>query len=790
MSDCLGPSDFSRYHRGEWDATEAERIRTHIDSCETCRAAYAEYLAKQEDSSDQEPLSPSLQTLTSDTLTQEVPSTKVARHIPTIEGYRITGVLGQGGMGIVYQAVQTKLNRAVALKVLPAIVSTANPAAVSRFKREATAAARLHHTNIIPIYDFGESRDGYYYAMEVISGHPLNVLIQHLAEHNAATASPARLAQILTSLDLSGPLDGASHDGSTVGHPDSTTTTVSGRGRVYHRQVARWMADAADALHYAHSQGIVHRDIKPSNLIMSMDGRIMIADFGLAKTAEEGSVTMTGAFLGTLRYVSPEQAMAKRVRVDHRTDIYSLGATMYELLCFQPAFPGSDDKEVLGAIIARDPVHPKKTHHAVPAELETICLKCLEKSKEARYGDARALADDLRNYMHARPIVARRPGPVSRTIKFVKRRRALVIGVAAAVLLPLAGLFSARQMAIRKEAEIERRAAEVQALCESGSYYSGKGKWDLAEAEWRRALELDPNHVATLLELAHMKVTLSSTMSEEDATKALTEVDELCAQILQIDPAEMRALAFQGVALKRLERYPEAIETLERTVELAPAAFASWSNLGALYAVTGDLVKGEENLRHGAELGGLEKDAYHAAVWRNYAALALHLRDPDTRTYISNAIECLEDDTLAWVLRARMRLQLEGETDAEEALADAKFADRLANERDGRAKRIRALAHLRSGQYEHAIKHAQLAMDLGDLKVANYLTMAVAEANLGNAQAARDRLAAAAATWPEDLQESGEFRATPGAGDLWFDSADELIRLREEAETAIAAASP
>jgi tetratricopeptide (TPR) repeat protein len=523
---------------------------------------------------------------------------------------------------------------------------------------------------------------------------------------------------------------------------------------------------------------------------MSMDGRIMIADFGLAKTADEGSVTMTGAFLGTLRYVSPEQAMAKRVRVDHRTDIYSLGATMYELLCFQPAFPGTDDKEVLGAIIARDPPHPRKIHHAVPSELETICLKCLEKSKEARYGDARALADDLRNYIHDLPIVAKRPGPVSRTIKFVKRRRALVIGVAAAVLLPIAGMFSARQMAIRKEAEIERRAAEIQALCESGSYYSGKGKWDLAEAEWRKALELDPNHVQTLLELAHMRLAFFSTMSEEDATQALNEVDELCSRILQIDPTEMRALGYQGVALKRLKRYPEAIEILQRTVDLAPGAFASWSNLGALFAVTHDLVKAEENLRHGAELAGIEQDGYHAAVWRNYAALALHLQDPDTRTYISNAIECLEDDALSWVLRARMRLQLEGEMDAEEALDDAKFADRLANEKDARAKRIRALAHLRNEQYEHAIKQAGLAMDLGDLKVADYLIIAVTEAKRGDGPTARDRLAAAEATWPEDLRNPGEFRATAGPGDLWFDSADELIQLRQEAETAIASASP
>ncbi len=785
MSACLGLSDFSRYHDGELEAAEAERIRTHIDSCDTCRAAYAEYLAKQGDSSDQEPLSPALQTLTSDTLTHDVPSGKVARHVPNIEGYRITGVLGQGGMGIVYQAVQTKLNRAVALKVLPAIVSTASPSAVLRFKREATAAARLHHTNIIPIYDFGESRDGYYYAMEVISGHPLNVLIQRLAEHNAATASPARLAQILTSLDLSAPSDGGSRDGSTGGHPDSTaTTTVSGRGRIYHRQVARWMADAADALHHAHSQGIVHRDIKPSNLIMSVDGRIMVADFGLAKTEDEGSVTMTGAFLGTLRYVSPEQAMAKRVRVDHRTDIYSLGATMYELLCFQPAFPGTDDKEILGAIIARDPTHPRKIHHAVPSELETICLKCLEKSKEARYGDARALADDLRNYIHDLPIVAKRPGPVSRTIKFVRRRRALVIGVAAAVLLPIAGVFSARQMAIRK-------TAEIQALYESGSYYEGQGEWELAEAEWTKLLELEPEHLDTLASLVYMKLRHAGGMSEPNAAPVYNAVDELCSRILAIDPDNIQILGFQGVALKRLKRYPEAIVALERTLELDPKNFATLSNLGASYAVTGNLTKAEENLRYGAELAGIDQHVWHTHIWRNYGALELHLRDPDSGTYIRNAIDCGKGDVLSWVLRARMHLDLEAEMDVEEALRSAKFADMLSERTPSpRGKRTLALAHLRNGQFDDTVKQANLALKLGDLATINHLILAIAEAKRANPIGARDQLVAAEEGWPADLRNPGEFRATPGAGDLWFDSADELIQLRQEAEAAIASASP
>ncbi|MBU0717210.1 MAG: serine/threonine protein kinase [Planctomycetes bacterium] len=458
MSKCLTLAEFERLSSGQLEEREEGTLRTHLETCETCRIAFQQYQRSQSSATFGDMPTETITTPPQPNVVDDTsPAAKIAKHFPKIEGYRIVGIIGQGGMGIVYRAVQTRLNRTVALKVLPAIVGTASPSAVSRFRREARAAARLHHTNIVPIYDFGESRDAYYCAMELIIGQPLNVLVRRFAEQSIGQVGPTRLAGALHTA-MTDSREAAAvvvlEPGSVDEPPSSITSSSTGHGRPYYQQVARWMADAADALHYAHGEGIVHRDVKPANLILSTDGRIMVADFGLAKVVDDESLTLTGSFLGTLRYISPEQAMAKRVRVDHRTDIYSLGATMYELLCFQPAFPGDDDKEVLGAIIARDPAGPRKIDHHVPPELETICLKTLEKSPDARYATARALAEDLRCYIHDLPIRATRPGLVRRLFKFTRRHKAAVIAVVAVVLLVGTGTFSVRQWSHRRDADI------------------------------------------------------------------------------------------------------------------------------------------------------------------------------------------------------------------------------------------------------------------------------------------------------------------------------------------------
>ncbi|UCC31354.1 MAG: protein kinase, partial [Phycisphaerales bacterium] len=728
VASCLTVADFEEYDRGRLGPLAAARVRDHLASCDPCRAAFEQFRGDR-------PVRPDASTLGGGAPAPDPPTiasvaspvSQASQKQPRIEGYEIKSVLGQGGMGIVYRAVQTKLNRAVALKVLPAMVGSANPAAVQRFRREAMAAARLHHTNIIPIYDFGESPDAYFYAMELITGEPLDELIGRLGEQSDPKASAGQLTRLLRDLHVPTSPQLARDDGSYSGSQDGGSGSPSvARTRTYFQHVARWMCDAADALNYAHGEGIIHRDIKPANLILSTEGRIMMADFGLAKSAEDRSVTMTGSLLGTLRYLSPEQAMAKRVHVDHRTDIYSLGATMYELLCFKPAFAATDEKEILGAIITRDPRAPSKTNRHVPFELETICLKCMEKSPDSRYATARALADDLRRYIDDLPIVAKRPGPVRRVVKFVKRRKAPVIAVTAAVALLASTLFWQRET-------VRRQRAQIASYHDSATAYVLTNRWAEAEDDLRAALRIDPDHIQTLLTLVWLKLEHFRKQPEQATLQSMEEAAEICKHVLRLDPSNTRALGDLGIALRRLERYPEAIEALKRALDLDPSPYHTWSNLGVLYTVTKDLEKAEEFLREGAERGGIVEDQWHAAVWRNLAALELFLKKPEVVEDIANAIHCDKGDVQSWVMRARLGLELDNHINLEEALDDAKHADRNGEFKNARAKRIRALAHLLNEEPENAIEHAGLAMELHDEPTVNYLIAAVAEAKLGHA---------------------------------------------------------
>lgn len=792
MSSCPGDLLLAQYSRGQLEPGQAEQVRTHLEFCVTCRSM----LDRAESPVARPPdhtvsVSPSHPPIPDSADEGTSPAARAAAHYPRIEGYRITGVLGQGGMGIVYRAVQTNLNRVVALKVLPAMVGAASPAAVARFRREATAAARLHHTNIIPIYDFGESRDAYFYAMEVITGQPLNVLIQHLSKSDASTAPAHRLAEILyaaTSGAVPPPPSGGS-DGSATSDRSGITTST-GRGRFYFQQIARWMADAADALHYAHGQGIIHRDIKPGNLILSTDGRIMMADFGLAKSGEEESMTITGALLGTVRYLSPEQAMAKRIPVDHRTDIYSLGATLYELLCFQPAFPGSDDKQVLAAIITREPAAPRKIMHAVPSELETICLKCLEKSPEARYATAKALADDLRCYLADMPIVAKRPGFIGRAVKFVRRRKAPVIAVTAAVLLVVVSL-------VLVQVRRAERAARVAELFGLGKAAAGTPhEMEEAVRLFERALDIDPDHAPSLVFLAQIyKDKHNRAPDTSEGAEMLAKADAYCQSALSINPNDQAALNTRGVVLKMMMRFDEAIETYQRVAQLSqPDAdqthyAATLSNLGACHALKKDFDLARQNLAQGAELLGRRvNDPWAATAWRNLAALELHLADPASMKHVTQAIECLSNDPESYVLRARLRMSLDSLADPVQALIDATTADNLARGGNGRVKRIRALSHLRNGQWREAAENARLAIDGKDMPTVNKLILAIAHAKLDQQDEARKAFDAAAAAWPAELAAEGTVQVTADKGILWFESHGNLALLRDEAKQLLAPA--
>ena len=297
--------------------------------------------------------------------------------------FRLLREIGRGGMGVVYEADQLSLGRRIALKVLP-FAAILDPRQLQRFKNEAQAAAQLRHPNIVGIHFVGCDRGVHYYAMDLVRGQSLAEVLSRMRHASLKSESA----------DGEDPQRTASPDGvSPDSEADAETMPVvalstepSIRSPKYVRAIANLGIQAAEAFEYAHQMGIVHRDVKPSNLLLDASGRLFVTDFGLAMTRTETNLTVSGDLLGTLHYMSPEQAAGKRTILDHRTDIYSLGVTLYEALTLRPAFPGTDRQELLRQIAELEPPLPGRVNRDIPSDLETIVLKSMAKEPEGRYG--------------------------------------------------------------------------------------------------------------------------------------------------------------------------------------------------------------------------------------------------------------------------------------------------------------------------------------------------------------------------------------------------------------------
>jgi WD40 repeat protein/serine/threonine protein kinase len=330
-----------------------------------------------------------------------------------VGGFRIVREVGRGGMGVVYEAIEVSLGRRVALKILPN-ASTVDARQLRRFELEAQAAAGLQHPHIVEVYSAGKADGTPYYAMRFIEGRDLARVVSERREEleRRRRGEPPKA-------------------GSGAGR-------TPGRGASYAREVARMALQAAEALEHAHACDVIHRDIKPSNILLDENGRVWITDFGLARITGGLDLTEPGDLLGTPRYMSPEQARGRRGPYDGRSDVYSLGATMYELLTLQPAFPGVERLEVLRQIVQDEPKPPREHDPTIPIDLETIVLTAMAKAPADRYATAGDLASDLARFLDDRPIRARRPTLVERARKWTWRHRQLVAaGVAAMVCLAL-----------------------------------------------------------------------------------------------------------------------------------------------------------------------------------------------------------------------------------------------------------------------------------------------------------------------------------------------------------------
>ena len=390
--------------------------------------------------------------------------TATAPPLEQLGDYRVLREIGRGGMGVVYEAEQVSLGRHVALKVLPPHMLR-DTKTRRRFEREARAAAKLHHTNIVPVFGVGEHGDTPYYVMQFIQGQGLDAVLdelRRLREGNVAgndeqtlsatspKASDVSAADVARSL-LTGRFDLGRADQSkdatvpVVPEPASPTTgsgvsssslSLPGgesRGKAkrqtYWQGVAQIGAQVADALAYAHAQGIIHRDIKPSNLLLDSRGTVWVADFGLAKAQDQQDLTHTGDILGTLRYMPPEAFGGK---VDARGDIYALGLTLYEMLAFRPAFDEKERGRLVRQVTDLAPPPLRKLNPEVPRDLETVVQKAIEREASHRYASAHALADDLRRFVDDEPIQARRASVAERLARW-GRRNPVVAGLTAVV---------------------------------------------------------------------------------------------------------------------------------------------------------------------------------------------------------------------------------------------------------------------------------------------------------------------------------------------------------------------
>ncbi len=396
--------------------------------------------------------------------------------------YSIVREIGRGGMGVVYEARQISLDRRVALKVLP-FAAVLDQKQIARFYNEAQAAAHLQHPNIVPVFFVGCERGVHYYAMQYVEGQSLDLAIRQL--RSMAQAGPKR-APPGNPTEPDARAETASPNASLW---RQFSTSASLKGGDYFRTVATLGVEAAEALDYAHQCGVIHRDVKPSNLLLDERGKVWITDFGLARFHANDHLTATGDVMGTVRYMSPEQVSGKSGVVDERTDVYSLGVTLYELTTLEEAFDGASRQEFFRQILQEEPRTPRQINPAIPVDLETILLKAIAKSPQDRYPTAKELAEDLKHFLEGRPILARRASLADRAAKWARRHKTLVGAAAAMLLVVLVGSVVSSLLIASEHAKTKAALAQAEAnLQQAESIFAGPRPTSTSSAKWSTAL--------------------------------------------------------------------------------------------------------------------------------------------------------------------------------------------------------------------------------------------------------------------------------------------------------------
>lgn len=448
--------------------------------------------------------------------------------------FQLIREIGRGGMGVVYEAEQISLGRRVALKILPTAAAL-DPRQLQRFRNESLAIAQLHHTNIVPVYAVGCERSVHYYAMQLIDGQSLSQVIKNIKADQNKDHATSPSASLATMRD----------------------TRRSG----FYRAVAELGVQAADGLAYAHRMGVVHRDVKPGNLLLDTHGTLWIADFGLAQLqanpmrADNPTLTRPGDMLGTLRYMSPEQASGRAVLLDQRTDVYSLGATLFELLTLRHAMPGQDQLVLHQQIKEDEPPSARTVDPKVPIALDLILRRAMAKDPCDRYPSADEFAADLRRFLVDQPIKAKAPSLTYQLGRWGKRhRKGLYVGIGTLMFASLA-LLTTTILVTRANQQVEQ-ALRIQ-----------RQRTEQAELAYRQAREVLDRFTRFAAEDMADKP-----LANDDRRAMLTAALDYYQQFLQTrshHPQDAGQLALARQAVDAILAEMTASDLLRRTGERA-----------------------------------------------------------------------------------------------------------------------------------------------------------------------------------------------------------------------------
>ncbi len=660
--------------------------------------------------------------------------------------FRLIREVGRGGMGVVYEAEQLSLGRRVALKVLP-LAAMMDPRHLQRFHNEARAAAVLHHTNIVPVYAVGSERGVHYYAMQFIDGRTLAAVIDELRRASRHPQPSLKAEQERTAPYLPAAEVPAAPGAETAGAAAAVISTLTMRkGPDFFRAAAQLGMQAAAALDHAHQLGIVHRDIKPANLLVDDRSNVWITDFGLAQMHSDERLTLTGDVVGTLRYMSPEQALAKRAVIDHRADIYSLGVTIYELLTLRPAIDGESREEMLKKIAFEEPVPPRRLNKAIGLELETIVLKAMAKDPAERYATAQELADDLRCFLEDHPIRARRPPLLTRLARWGRRHKPLVAGVLAALLMGLTVLAGSIGWVARDQAARRAKNRELiaRALDES-TFWQKERRLSEALSAARRADQLlagadrdEGFQQQVRTRLAHLKLltdlenVLLEKMTEiKDGRFDFKGADDQYEQTFQKAGLDVEALPVEEAG-KRIRSSTVAAELAEVLDE--------WAKIRR--AIRGAADPSWKALLHVAQLA--DKDD-----WRGQVRRALAERDRETLREVAASEKAFRLPAslmsfLAFVLQEDKETHAQAETFLREAQR------RHPNDFWVNEDLFRFLQILQPSLREDAIRFATAAVALRPQSPGAHI-------NLGHALRDKGRLDEAIAEYREAIRLQNDF---------------------------------